>query len=345
MDYHSCQEGQGTKQIQIHSQRSQKNKLTSSAQEQRQVESRMLRTPNRAMLLDPYIKAEIFLELSPQGWFEAPIASMSMGMKANADFFSHPKWGPKYFKLENHRNLIGERWRYATGNWNDMIVVDLGCGPGNLFRCIDGLPKLLLGIDISEGALHHALKLGYTGLRADLHNLPLISECADLVTANAVLHHVDCMETVLKEAARLVKPGGLLVTDEDPLMYEHNPGCIQKVISKARTLIPIARVRQHPDHSWKIYSLAEQARRRKTELHFQYPGDGVCKEMYREVLEPMGFEVSLYSHGHIAGEDIFVGGKGSMSSCPKFKQRLAGKETEASDAMLSLMCVAKRREN
>ncbi|NJM46909.1 MAG: class I SAM-dependent methyltransferase [Alkalinema sp. RU_4_3] len=47
-------------------------------------------------------------------------------------------------------------------------------------------------------------------------NIPLRSNIADIVIANATLHHCDDMQQALSEAARLVKPGGLLITDLDP---------------------------------------------------------------------------------------------------------------------------------
>jgi ubiquinone/menaquinone biosynthesis C-methylase UbiE len=37
----------------------------------------------------------------------------------------------------------------------------------------------------------------------------------DIVTLNAALHHCDDMAKVLAEAARLVRPGGLLISDRD----------------------------------------------------------------------------------------------------------------------------------
>ncbi|GAX44085.1 type 11 methyltransferase [Tolypothrix sp. NIES-4075] len=39
---------------------------------------------------------------------------------------------------------------------------------------------------------------------------------ADIVVANATVNHCDDMGRILREAARLVRPGGLLFTDQDP---------------------------------------------------------------------------------------------------------------------------------
>jgi ubiquinone/menaquinone biosynthesis C-methylase UbiE len=289
-----------------------------------------------------YLKPETILEHSSDGIFVVSIASKTPGMEANSFFFSHPKWGPKYFESENQRSRIGERWRAATGSWDDKVVVDLGCGPGNLFRCVDGHPKVLIGVDISEGALLNARDLGYTPLLSDVHNTPLVSGFADLVTANATLHHVDDTAAVLAEAARLVKPGGLLVTDEDPLMHDHQFNILGSFLRHLRSFIPFARVNNQPRRSWKYRSFSQQACRRKTEIHNRFLGDGIPREMYLNVLEPMGFNVKLYPHGHVAKADVFKGGRGTNTGFVRMVQRASGIDPDKDDSQLSIMCVATR---
>ena len=289
-----------------------------------------------------YLKPETILEHNTDGIFAVSIASMTPGMEANSWFFSHPEWGLRYFESENHRSRIGERWRAATGSWDDKVVVDLGCGPGNLFRCVDGHPKLLIGVDISEGALLNARNLGYTPLLSDIHNTPLMSGFADLVTANATLHHVDDMAAVLAEAARLVKPGGLLVTDEDPLKHDHQFSILGSFLRRVRSFIPIARVSNQPRRSWKYRSFSQQACRRKTELHNRFLGDGITREMYFNVLEPMGFNVKLYPHGHVAKADVIKGSRGSNTAFVRMVQRASGIDPDKDDSQLSIMCVATR---
>jgi ubiquinone/menaquinone biosynthesis C-methylase UbiE len=289
-----------------------------------------------------YLKPETILEHSSDGIFVVSIAAMTPGMQANSWFFSHPEWGPTYFESENNRSRIGERWRAATGSWDDKVVVDLGCGPGNLFRCVDGHPKLLIGVDISEGALLNARDLGYTPLLSDVHNMPLMSGFADLVTANATLHHVDDMATVLAEAARLVKPGGLLVTDEDPLKHDHQFSILGSLLRRVRSFIPFSRVSNQSRRSWKYSSFSQQACRRKTELHNRFLGDGITRDMYFNVLEPMGFNVKLYPHGHVAKADVFKGSRGSNTAFIRMVQRASGIDPDKDDSQLSIMCVATR---
>lgn len=128
-------------------------------------------------------------------------------MLANVYFFGHPKYGNKYFETENQSPDFIDRWESAIGILDDKIVIDVGCGPGNLLAAIGGHPKVLIGTDVSEGALLQAQKLGYTTVISDAQDLPFIDQCADVVLLNAVMHHSDNAEEVLREAARLVRPG------------------------------------------------------------------------------------------------------------------------------------------
>ncbi|WP_373547210.1 hypothetical protein [Chamaesiphon sp.] len=89
------------------------------------------------------------------------VSNWTQGMRANADFFGHELYRDKYLQTENCSQAFGERWqaairqslRYANGSWDDKIAIDIGCGPGNLYATIGGTPQVLIGVDISRGAL------------------------------------------------------------------------------------------------------------------------------------------------------------------------------------------------
>jgi SAM-dependent methyltransferase len=288
------------------------------------------------------LRPDAHVVVRDDGLIEAPIGKVTPGLQANAAFFSHPRWGAKYFEVENHRALIGPRWMAATGSWDGKVVVDLGCGPGNLFRAVDGTPALLIGVDVSAGALAQAAKLGYVAMLADAHCTPLMDACADLVVANATLHHTDDPAAVLAEAARLLKPGGLLVTDEDPLRFNAKFSMLGNFIRWARGLVPVARVRHHPNRRFVFASPVERKKRHLTEIHQKFVGDGLDRAMFDRVLTPRGFTFRLLPHGHVAGAEILQGGRGRNTALLQISQRVSDIDPEQSDALMSVMCIARK---
>ncbi len=266
------------------------------------------------------------------------VSHWSPGMVANASFFSDPVFGLQYFKLENSSKAFGRRWQAAIGNWDHKTVIDIGCGPGNLYAAVGGAPRSILGIDISHGALLHARQIGYTPLLADAHDLPLRDGCADIVTLNAVLHHCDSMATVLAEAARLVKPGGILITDEDPIANNATYQGLAWLVHAARERFPMYWL---PGRSTVYKTPYEQAWRLATEVHNSKPGDGVTPSLYIDTLEPLGFTIALYSHHHNVGDELFRGDPGRLGFKDNLIRLLAG--ANAPPPPQSIACIARKR--
>lgn len=265
------------------------------------------------------------------------IDSWTAGKIANATFFSNPIYSKTYFERENSSREFGERWRVALGDWDDKIVVDIGCGPGNLLAAVGGSPRIAIGIDISHGALKHARKVGYTPILADAHKLPLVDGFADIVTLNASLHHCDCMATVLAEAARLVRPGGLLITDEDPIAEVGTHTGIAALILAARERFPLYWL---PGRSSLVRSPEELALRSATEIHNSRPGDGITLELFSQTLVPLGFTLNLYPHYHNVGAELFQGQLGRLGIKDRLIQLCAA--PEAPNPPRSVMCIARR---
>jgi ubiquinone/menaquinone biosynthesis C-methylase UbiE len=287
-------------------------------------------------MLPPQLQATMVRSASP----EIPadlIADWSSGMLANSSFFSDPEFGLKYFYLENSSKAFGQRWQAAIGNWDGKSVIDIGCGPGNLYAAVGGKPRSILGVDISHGALVHAQQLGYTPLLADAHDLPLRDGCADIVTLNAVLHHCDDMAGVLAEAARLVRPGGWLITDEDPLVNTVPHRGLAWLISQARARFPMYWL---PGRAAVYKTPYEQAWRMATEIHNSKPGDGVTPAMYLNTLEPLGFTVELYPHHHNVGAELFQGNPGRLGFKDRLIQLLA--RENAPPPPQSIACIARK---
>jgi 2-polyprenyl-6-hydroxyphenyl methylase/3-demethylubiquinone-9 3-methyltransferase len=93
------------------------------------------------------------------------------------------------------------------------ILVDLGCGAGLLGPHVAGAGYRHVGVDIGASALAQAAAHGVTVVRADVTAVPLADGCADVVAAGEILEHVSDLQAAVREACRLLRPGGLLVID------------------------------------------------------------------------------------------------------------------------------------
>jgi SAM-dependent methyltransferase len=273
-----------------------------------------------------------------EGIYLSPIICYSESMLANAYFFGHSPWAKKYLKASNHCPYWRSRWLKAIQSWDNKIVVDIGCGPGNVLSSFGGKPAMMVGVDISINALKIAQSIGYMPLLADAGNLPFLSGFADIVTMNATVHHCDDMAKVLAEGARLVRPGGLLVTDLDP----QASAWFFKGVGQALNLI-----RQNLPLHWPIYQLrwrswAEQYMRIATETHNRKPGDGISPNLYHQVLEPLGFKVEIFPHNHHIGDEALSGDWGKAPWQYRLAQILSGINPSTEEASQSIMCVAKR---
>jgi SAM-dependent methyltransferase len=296
----------------------------------------MLTSPDLTSDITPYFAANATVKLDKAGIFTYEIPEMTVAMKANADFFGHPVWGPEYFENSHRNDIFRSRWQSATGSLDGKVVVDIGCGPGNFYATVGGSPKVLIGVDVSYGALKMAKEVGYTPLWADAQNLPLIDGFADLVVATATLHHCDDMAKVLSEAARLLRPGGLLVTDLDPQVTAMHFKGLAAFLRKHRFLI--YRLINSPHY------LTEEYRKLRVpcEAHNKVPGDGITPDLYYHILEPLGFELNLYPHNHDVGAEVFDGNFGKLPLRLRLLQRMSGINPDTLEAAQSIMCIAKR---
>ncbi|MGJ5627870.1 class I SAM-dependent methyltransferase [Nostoc sp. CALU 1950] len=290
-------------------------------------------------MLTQYFPLENNSDKWDEGILVCKILNLTPAIQANSHYFGHPEWAKSYFEGCHRDEKFIALWQAVIGSWHGKIVVDIGCGPGNVYASLKescGEPELLIGVDVSYGALKMSQQLGYTPVLADAQNLPFISGFADIVIANACLHHCDDMAKTLGEAARLVRPGGFLITDHDPQRTAYQFRGLGLLLWNAR--LPIYRQIKRGGHSTdeeQFWGLA-------SEIHHK-PGDGVTPELYYQILEPLGFTVELYPHNHAVGAEVLEGNYGQSSLKCRLAQILSGINPELPEAALSLMCVAQRQ--
>jgi SAM-dependent methyltransferase len=99
-----------------------------------------------------------------------------------------------------------------------LRILDLGCGPGNTLRLLER-HGLAFGIEYSTVALAVARGRGLTRVVAgDGAQLPLRSASMDCVVALEVVEHFADDLAVVREAFRVLRPGGVLVASVPAFM-------------------------------------------------------------------------------------------------------------------------------
>lgn len=142
------------------------------------------------------------------------------------------------------RSVAGEgtpyRWLARAVSDSATRVLDLACGSGPMTRELERDDRLVVGVDIAAAELTLAASR-HPGpwLRADALRLPFADASLDAVTSSMGLVVITPLAGLVKEIARVLKPGGVLAAIA-PTLRPLAP-------SDVRTLAPLTtRLRTRP---------------------------------------------------------------------------------------------------
>jgi 2-polyprenyl-3-methyl-5-hydroxy-6-metoxy-1,4-benzoquinol methylase len=127
----------------------------------------------------------------------------------------------------------------AIGNVRDKHILELGCGCGEASVYFAKHGAKVTATDISSGMLdlvrkvarHHGADLETRQCPANNTELP--AETFDIVYAANLLHHVN-VENTVREAHRLLKPGGIFAV-WDPIAYNPMINVYRRMATSVRT--------------------------------------------------------------------------------------------------------------
>jgi SAM-dependent methyltransferase len=108
----------------------------------------------------------------------------------------------------------------------DAVILEIGCSSGFLIRdLVKSFPEsLVLGADVVKEPLYKLARdlPGVPLIRFDLLRCPLPDQSVDVLVMLNVLEHIEDDVTALKNAFKLLKPGGALVIEvpAGPRLYD-----------------------------------------------------------------------------------------------------------------------------
>ena len=144
-----------------------------------------------------------------------------------------------YWRSDQYINYLD---LMPVDGFDEKVVLDYGCGPGNdLVGFLEkSKTKRLIGMDVSSPSLELARKrvalhegeVDFIKINENSAKIPLDSGSVDYIHSSGVLHHVKNLDETLAELYRVLKPGGklrVMVYNQDSIWFHLNTAYLQRL--------------------------------------------------------------------------------------------------------------------
>ncbi|MBV7248429.1 class I SAM-dependent methyltransferase [Streptomyces sp. MW-W600-10] len=163
-------------------------------------------------------------------------------------------------------------------------ILDIACGTGIVTERLRRPERTVVGVDRSPGMLGVAARRLPGGVvRGDATTLPFASRTVDAVVIVWLLHLLPDPAPVLTEAARVLRPGGVLITtvDKNDAYFTEDSDIAEVTADLRRAYAP-----RVPDRSaWVLDRAAELGLSMAGRTEFPGTGQGRSPRRWREAIE------------------------------------------------------------
>lgn len=116
----------------------------------------------------------------------------------------------RHFWFRGFRDFVAPVMAAVANGRRGLRLLDCGCGTGGNLALLAPYGRAV-GFDLSEGGLSMARSAGRVVAKADITMSPFLAESVDVATSFDVLQCVQDDVSALREMARVVRPGGMVV--------------------------------------------------------------------------------------------------------------------------------------